>query len=31
MTYVKKYLGLLWAELKMNGKQLYDQQKKTAL
>ena len=28
---MKKYLGLFWAGLKMNGKQLYDQQKENSL
>jgi len=28
---MKKFLEMLWTELKMNGKQLYDQQKENSL
>ena len=31
MTYMKKFLEMLWDGLKMQGKQLYDQRKKTTL
>ncbi len=31
MTYMRMFLGMLWAELKMNEKQLYDQQKENSL
>ena len=31
MTYMKKFLGMLWDGLKLQGKQLYEQQKENNL